>query len=357
MADTDWFYLFFFPVGDDPPAFMRTIRQLQDAGTFPTVTDLQWPVVAALAITALRFALESFVLAPLAHSSFARLPRVRRAPPPPTPDFETVYRTERPVGEASAKRLATDGRTVDDVYQWLAKRKAQDRDALKLKKFCEAGWRLVAYSALVVYGLWLHLVHTDWVWDTRKCWEGYPFQEMGLLKYYYFAQLGLYFHLLVSQFFDIQRKDFWEMFIHHIATIGLILFSYLTNFVRIGGLVVLVHDLSDIFLESAKLFNYAKWQNTCDALFVGFAVTFFVMRLFVFPFHVFRSAFFESWEIVGPFRSWWFFNGLLFVLQLLHLYWGQIIAVMAHSALVKGKVDKDSRSDSDSETDEDTKAN
>lgn len=39
-----------------------------------------------------------------------------------------------------------------------------------------------------------------------------------------------------------------------------------------GTLIMLVHDVSDIFLEAAKLFNYAKWTTASENLFVTFAV-------------------------------------------------------------------------------------
>jgi hypothetical protein len=74
-----------------------------------------------------------------------------------------------------------------------------------------------------------------------------------------------------------------EMMIHHIVTIFLIVFSYGANFIRVGSLVLLVHDASDVFLELAKLFNYAKCQTLCDIGFVIFAISFFVCRLILFP--------------------------------------------------------------------------
>lgn len=61
--------------------------------------------------------------------------------------------------------------------------------------------------------------------------------------------MAFYWSLCFSQFFDVKRKDFWQMFIHHIATIALMCFSWVGNLTRIGSLVLLVHDCADIFLE------------------------------------------------------------------------------------------------------------
>jgi hypothetical protein len=44
--------------------------------------------------------------------------------------------------------------------------------------------------------------------------------------------------------------------IHHIATVILLAYSYWVNFTRIGVMVLLLHDVGDIFLEAAKL---ARW--------------------------------------------------------------------------------------------------
>ncbi len=42
------------------------------------------------------------------------------------------------------------------------------------------------------------------------------------------------------------------MFIHHIATISLLSFSYIVNFVRVGTLVLVIHDCGDYWLEVIK---------------------------------------------------------------------------------------------------------
>lgn len=47
-------------------------------------------------------------------------------------------------------------------------------------------------------------------------------------------------------------QDFLIMFIHHLATVGLISFSYVNNMVRVGSLVMCVHDASDFLLEVCR---------------------------------------------------------------------------------------------------------
>jgi ceramide synthetase len=52
---------------------------------------------------------------------------------------------------------------------------------------------------------------------------------------------------------------------------------------RCGTLVLVIHDFADIFLEAAKLCNYAKLATACDTIFGIFAVSWVITRLGVFP--------------------------------------------------------------------------
>lgn len=55
-------------------------------------------------------------------------------------------------------------------------------------------------------------------------------------------------------------------------------------------------------------------------------------------FRILNSTMFESWAIVGPYPSWWVFNVLLLVLQVLHIIWSYLIARIAVKAVLRGKV-------------------
>uniref|UniRef100_A0A8D0DZL4 Ceramide synthase 5 n=1 Tax=Salvator merianae TaxID=96440 RepID=A0A8D0DZL4_SALMN len=213
--------------------------------------------------------------------------------------------------ESLSKQLDWD---VRKIQRWFRCRRNQDKPSI-LTKFCESMWRLSYYLFMFTHGL-RYLWSSPWFWDTRQCWYNYPFQPItSSLYFYYMMELSLYLSLVFSQFIDIKRKDFLIMFIHHFIAVGLISFSYINNMVRVGSLILCLHDASDVLLEVAKLANYAKYQQLCDAAFILFSVVFIVTRLGIFPIWILNTTLFESWEIIGPYQSWWLFNGLLLLLQ------------------------------------------
>ncbi|KAJ0064760.1 hypothetical protein NL108_013004 [Boleophthalmus pectinirostris] len=255
--------------------------------------------------------------------------------------------------EQLSKQLDWDLRRVQ---RWFRVRRDQDRPTTETK-FCESMWRFTFYSGIFIYAIY-YMWDSPWIWNTRHCWNNYPFQPMIQSQYiHYVAEFAFYWSLMFSQFIDIKRKDFLIMFIHHLATILLITFSYANNMLRAGALVMCVHDASDIFLEAAKLANYAKYQRLCDALFVLFTLVFFITRLVIFPFWIIRSVLFESWEILGPYQAWWLLNSLLLVLQVLHIFWFYLIIRIAVKSIFEGKVSKDNRSDVESSSEEEINSN
>jgi hypothetical protein len=129
-----------------------------------------------------------------------------------------------------------------------------------------------------------------------------------------------------------RRKDWLESMIHHIVTTGLLAYSYGVNFTRTGVVVILIHDVSDIFLEAAKLARYSGHENDIGTVFfVIFFLSWVVCRCVIFPAFVIRSTLFEPVVLVAaylgiePRPHWEIFNGLLLVLFVLHIYWTYLI--------------------------------
>ncbi|KAJ7999409.1 hypothetical protein DPEC_G00194120 [Dallia pectoralis] len=324
---------------------------------YPKAGHLLSALPLALGIFAVRILFERFVARPCAFLLHVHATSThRRATPNKVLEkvFASItkYPDKRHL-DGLSKQLDWD---VRKVQRWFRQRRNQDKPSV-LVKFCESMWRFTFYLGIFTYGI-LFLWQCPWMWDTRHCWYHYPYQVLtpGLYTYYV-IELAFYWSLMFSQFRDVQRKDFFIMFIHHLATVSLISFSYANNMLRVGSLVMCVHDASDILLEAAKLTNYAKYQRICDSLFVVFSGVFFITRLIIFPFWILNSTLFESWQIIGPYPSWWLFNTLLLVLQMLHIIWSYLIAGIAFKALFRGKVCKDDRSDVESSSEEEVDSN
>ncbi|XP_028857264.1 ceramide synthase 4a [Denticeps clupeoides] len=328
-----------------------TWADVERGAGYPLPRDLLCTLPLALGFIALRYVFERFVARPLSKHLGVR-DRVW-VQPTPVPKLEALYlqRKQLPSQTEMVVLEKQCGLTHRQIETWFRHRRNQDRPSTT-KKFCEASWRFVFYLVAFLGGL-ASLIGKPWFWDHRECWQGYPQQSVSEAQYcYYIAELAFYWSLLLCVSVDVKRKDFKEQIVHHIATIFLIGFSYCANYVRVGTLVMLVHDSSDFLLESAKMFNYAGWRKTCDALFVLFALAFLVTRLVLFPSRIVHTTVIVSMEFFKPFFGYYFFNALLLVLQALHVFWAWLILRMVYKFIFLGKVERDERSDEESETEE-----
>ncbi|XP_037325888.2 ceramide synthase 2-like [Pungitius pungitius] len=335
-----------------PPGISwQDIRMEENEGRFPLPRDLVYTVPLAFTFIALRYIFERLVALPLSkHLGVKDRIRIQANS---VPKLETFYKqtSRQPLQKEAVSLGRQCGISQRNIQTWFRQRRNQDRPS-STKKFCEASWRFVFYLIAFTAGLG-SLINTPWFWDHRECWRGYPKQPVAEAHYwYYILELGFYLSLLLCVSVDVKRKDFKEQVIHHIATLFLIGFSYCANYVRVGTLVMLVHDSSDFLLESAKMFHYAGWTRTCDSLFVIFALVFLVTRLVVFPGRVVHTTLVLSLEFFQPFFGYYFFNTLLLVLQALHIFWAYLILRMIYKFVFLGKVERDERSDEESEVDD-----
>lgn len=181
---------------------------------------------------------------------------------------------------------------------------------------------------------------------------------------YYVQSFGYYISAMIFLVvFDPRRSDFNELFLHHFVTIGLVVGSYLFGYVRVGIIVLALHDIGDIFLYGAKALHYMGLAGLDTAVFAVFAVTFFVTRLVMYSRLVYAISV-ESLISVsevpelcgwGTFFETYFWHHLFFAIFLstllvLHTFWFALILRMIHRELFLGKKvsdEGDIRSDSD----------
>ncbi len=72
------------------------------------------------------------------------------------------------------------------------------------------------------------------------------------MKIFYLFQLGKHFSRLFSHMFIKQEGNYYEYILHHALSTFLIVFSFLTNQWLVGIMVLLCHDVSDLFLIMAR---------------------------------------------------------------------------------------------------------
>lgn len=342
---SDWIW---FPEGHGWADF----QDRDDGRVFPKPSDLWATLPVALCFLVVRPVFERTIAVPLAALLGVRdKPRVCAAP---NAALESYYsRTSKHPAQSSLESLSQQtGFSARHVQRWFRRRRNQDRPS-KVKKFQEASWRFTFYLLAFFAGLAV-LVDKPWFYDMKLMWEGFPKMPVLPSQYwYYMIELGFYISLLFSVASDVKRKDFKEQIVHHVATISLIGFSWLVNYIRAGTLIMLVHDASDYLMESAKMFNYAGWRNTCNFIFTVFAAVFIVTRLVILPFWIIHTTWVYPLTLYPPFFGFYFFNGLLFVLQALHVFWAVLIIRMVIKFLPSNNIVEDERSDHEESESED----
>uniref|UniRef100_A0A7M4FI60 Ceramide synthase 3 n=1 Tax=Crocodylus porosus TaxID=8502 RepID=A0A7M4FI60_CROPO len=262
----------------------------RDGYTFPKPHQLYACIPITLVLLIIRFFTEKYIALPLAKA--LDIKNVRQVKPQPNSVLEAYFRscTRRPSQSEMLCLAKKCNWTVHLVQKWFKRRRN-----LEIPSFYFATYLLLC--SLLPSQYW-----------------------------YYMVEISFYCSLLCTLGMDNKRKDFIAHVIHHLAAIGLMGFSWCANYLRIGTLVLIIHDIADFWLEAAKMFNYARWEKTCNVLFLIFSVMFFITRIILFPLWILRGTIIlPLYYSTTPVLAYFLINGQLLALQGLHLYWGNLI--------------------------------
>lgn len=168
---------------------------------------------------------------------------------------------------------------------------------------------------------------------------------------WWFFMISTAFHwsLTISLFFEHRRKDFYQMFAHHMITVLLSKLTWICNLQRAACLTIVVHYWIEVILEGGKALNYAKFKRATNVLFCIFAITWIITRLIIFPQIIYNSM---LHTLNPPYPATIILNALLVGLMILHIIWTCAIFKAAIRSIKSGGVQKDIRSDSDELIDE-----
>ncbi|XP_070502221.1 ceramide synthase 2-like [Chironomus tepperi] len=319
----------------------------RDGITYRNYNDLLWSIPLAIAITALRSCCIKYFFIPLGHILHIKSKKVKI--PFENAVLEKMYR--------KCHKLPTDMELVNlkkqtdlskrEIERWWRKRRAHDRPT-SLDKFGENCWRFLFYSSNFIFGLSI-LWNTSWMWNFIDMFRGYPKHSLDNgLWWYYNITLAFYTSQTFLHFIETRRKDFWQMFIHHILTITLIMASWTVNAVRGGSLIVFVHDIADVLLEGAKTLKYTKYDKLASTFFVAFAFVWIITRLGIFS-RIVHCGIFEFPTLFPPYPIYYLLAIMNVFLLTLHIVWTYMIYQVAIK-LITHKTFEDVRSSTEDES-------
>lgn len=232
--------------------------------------------------------------------------------------------------------------------------KMNDSMQAKIVKCSESMWKLTYYATVEI---WILSITYDepWLREVKGYFIGWPNQELKIpLKLFYMCQCGFYTYSIAALVtWETRRKDFSVMMSHHVVTVILISYSYVTSFFRIGSIILALHDGSDVFMEAAKVFKYSEKEFGASAFFGLFAISWLLLRLIFFPFWIIKSTSYDLCEFLRLSEAYhtllyYVFNTMLLTLLMFHIYWWILICSMIMKQLKnQGKVGEDIRSDSE----------
>ncbi|KAH3743243.1 Ceramide synthase hyl-1 [Pelomyxa schiedti] len=214
---------------------------------------------------------------------------------------------------------------------------------------------VIYYVPATLFG-WYALYDKEWVpgvvvpgasGDTRNCWRDLWNQnnDYTSVKMYYMFSLGYALQSLVFLIIRKHRRDFIEMAFHHALEVFLIVYSWAYGYVRIGTLVLALHDVGDVFVNVMRCTNEVRLVKTSIFLLISTIITWIWYRLWVFPGWVIHSTMFEAYGILinqdNTLHSegYYFFNFMLCGLLALHWFWFYMFLKIAYHALFLSKVD------------------
>ncbi|BGP13686.1 hypothetical protein JCM10213_002254 [Rhodosporidiobolus nylandii] len=150
-------------------------------------------------------------------------------------------------------------------------------------RFEEQAWACLYATVSFGIGLYINQTSDYRSLNTLHFWKGYPHDALpAFTKYYYLVQTAFWIQQIIVLNLEARRKDYYQMFAHHIITVILMMFSYVLNWTRIGNTILCTMDLADVFLTLAKLFKYTGKEMASDATFAVFLVTWIATRHVIF---------------------------------------------------------------------------
>ena len=131
------------------------------------------------------------------------------------------------------------------------------------------------------------------------------------------------------------------MFLHHFLTLCLLIFSFISNYVRIGALILFEQNIAEIPTNISRILVDLKGMKLPLGLstFAMLAVWFYT-RCYIFPYEIiYRGIYIGAFSHFSQeyYTAIWLYMGLLSLLAILQYYWFFIMLKMILHLCFKGE--------------------
>ena len=155
--------------------------------------------------------------------------------------------------------------------------------------------------------------------------NSYFHEKPPLFDFYYNLNLAYFYSDFIFLLISEKQTDFINMLLHHICTISLIIFSFITNYSNIGCLVIFCHMESDILGHAIRFVVQTDLSIFIIGLTgISFLSNFIYMRQYVFGEIIYTIYKYITWEWGIITTMLWLFLVILFIM---HFRWSAILIV------------------------------
>lgn len=164
-------------------------------------------------------------------------------------------------------------------------------------KMCKTFYKFQYFTGASIWGYWV-LSSTGWLpWHIGgigPIQEAHhaAFSSLGVMPYfkcprpvlvYALGTMGYHVFDAILGVMRERESDFWEMQLHHVATVSLIFCMIFGNNLGGGCMIAYLHDLADITVQAVKCISCTNYGNLTLVVYFFFISAWFWTRLYVFP--------------------------------------------------------------------------
>ncbi|CDJ36156.1 longevity-assurance (LAG1) domain-containing protein, putative [Eimeria mitis] len=171
--------------------------------------------------------------------------------------------------------------------------------------------------------------------------SGYPMQQNSIYCHlYFYVAFGHHLATLIYILKSPWLPDFFDQLLPCVSALCLIYFSYMSNFLRVGVVILFCHDICDIFTFGCKAFVDTPYHKVTIGLFVLLTSCWFYFRLYTFP----SAALFPIFKAIktrpdnSETESSSYFIFILLTLSLMNIYWFVLMVKMFVHFILSGQM-------------------